>query len=367
MLGRREQHLALGSGRACAQPSSPCSSSAWTRSRASIRPLPLAGDVHKPATCAIALTLPGVGATRRAPARRRRRRSATPRRIRAESLRFRHTRRSPPRGALPAPRRARRSSPRRDPARGAAFRRARRARHDGREPRRTQPSGTRKIAPDDALSALGPVGSAQPEDSAMNAGPSPSAARTSVPMLPGSAALPEASPTGGGVRVSSRGRSSRRRQRSLAAGGRAPRLPRARLDELAAGETLNEAFPVQQEMDWLEPGRERRLDEIFALTTEQSRAVALAAGREPADEPKPRVRRRGDHSGASSHSSHWPWKPACASRSSSPSGRSLAQRPQWPCSPGLGRAVRDRPAGTGGRPPRAQRRSGRDPPCPGSR
>ena len=64
-------------------------------------------------------------------------------------------------------------------------------------------------------------------------------------------------------------------------------------------------------------------------------------GREPADKPKPRVRWRGDHSGAPSHSSHWPWKPACASRSSSPSGRSLAHRPQWPCSPGLGRAVQE--------------------------
>ena len=84
----------------------------------------------------------------------------------------------------------------------------------------------------------------------------------------------------------------------------------ARLDELAAGETLDGPLPVQQEMNWLEPGRERRLDEIFALTTEQSGAVALAAGRKTADEPKPRVRRRGDHSGAPSHSSHCPWKPA---------------------------------------------------------
>ena len=42
----------------------------------------------------------------------------------------------------------------------------------------------------------------------------------------------------------------------------------ARLDELAAGETLNGTLPVQREVDWLEPGRERRLDEIFAVTTE---------------------------------------------------------------------------------------------------
>jgi hypothetical protein len=101
-----------------------------------------------------------------------------------------------------------------------------------------------------------------------------------------------------------------------------------RLDELTAGETLDRALRVQQKMDWFEAGRERRLDQIFALTTEQPGAVALAAGRETADEPKLGVRRRGDHSGAPSHSSHWPWKPACASRSSSPSGRSRAQMPQ---------------------------------------
>ena len=102
----------------------------------------------------------------------------------------------------------------------------------------------------------------------------------------------------------------------------------SRLDELSAGETVNGPVGVQQEMDWFEAGRERRLDQVFALTTEQPAAVALASGREPADEPKPRIGRRGDHSGASSHSSHWPWKPACASRSSSPSGRSRAQMPQ---------------------------------------
>ena len=96
----------------------------------------------------------------------------------------------------------------------------------------------------------------------------------------------------------------------------------------AGGEKLDGPLSVQQEMNRLEPGRERRLDEIFALTTEQSGAVALTARRETADEPKPRIRRRSDHSGASSHSSHWPWKPAWASRSASPSGRSLAQRPQ---------------------------------------
>lgn len=101
-----------------------------------------------------------------------------------------------------------------------------------------------------------------------------------------------------------------------------------RLDALSAGKTVNGPLGVEQEMDWFEAGRERRLDQIFALTTEQSAAVALTSGCEPADEPKPRVGRRGNHSGASSHSSHSPWKPAWASKSSSPSGKSRAQMPQ---------------------------------------
>ena len=62
-----------------------------------------------------------------------------------------------------------------------------------------------------------------------------------------------------------------------------------RLDELSAGETVNGPVGVHQEMDWFEAGRERRLDQIFALTTEQSASVTLASGREPAEEPKPRV------------------------------------------------------------------------------
>src|SRR5215203_483100 len=88
-----------------------------------------------------------VGATRTVRARRRWRRSTTPRLIRAESLRFRHTRRGSARGALLAPRRAQRSFHRRDPARGAAFRRARRVRRADREPPRTQPSGRGRSRP----------------------------------------------------------------------------------------------------------------------------------------------------------------------------------------------------------------------------
>ncbi len=52
---------------------------------------------------------------------------------------------------------------------------------DARRRRRSWPSETRKIAPADARTAFGPVGSAQPAERRMNAGPSASAARSRVP------------------------------------------------------------------------------------------------------------------------------------------------------------------------------------------
>jgi hypothetical protein len=61
------------------------------------------------------------------------------------------------------------------------------------------------------------------------------------------------------------------------------------LDELSIRQTVDRPLGVQEKMDWFEAGRERRLDQIFALTTEQSASVTLASGREPAEEPKPRV------------------------------------------------------------------------------
>ena len=98
-------------------------------------------------------------------------------------------------------------------------------RDDGREPRRTPPVHTEDRARR-CPERLGAGRVRAAEDSAMNAGPESVRRRTSVPMLPGSATFQRASPTGGGVRVSSRGRSSRRKTQSLAAGGQAPRLPR---------------------------------------------------------------------------------------------------------------------------------------------
>ena len=56
-------------------------------------------------------------------------------------------------------------------------------------------SGTRKIAPAEARSAFGPVGSAQPRDSATDA-PNASAARRIVPRFPGSATRQSESESG---------------------------------------------------------------------------------------------------------------------------------------------------------------------------
>src|SRR5581483_10390210 len=66
-------------------------------------------------------------------------------------------------------------------------------------------TGTRKTEPIEARSALGPVRSAQPAESATPA-PNPSAARSSVPTFPGSATCQRASVAG----RTPRGRSSRR-------------------------------------------------------------------------------------------------------------------------------------------------------------
>ena len=102
----------------------------------------------------------------------------------------------------------------------------------------------------------------------------------------------------------------------------------ARLDSLALREVGHWPLSVHQQLDGLDPGRVRRLDEIFALTNEQAEPLTLAARRESADKAKPGVGRRGDHGPSPSHSSHCPWKGACARSSSSSSGQRRAQRPQ---------------------------------------
>src|SRR5215207_5177111 len=52
-----------------------------------------------------------------------------------------------------------------------------------------------------------------------------------------------------------------------------------------------------EEVDRLDPGRLRRLDEIFALGDEEPFAVALRARGEAPHEPQPRVRGRRDQDG----------------------------------------------------------------------
>ncbi|HEU6445610.1 MAG TPA: hypothetical protein VFL61_11180 [Gaiellaceae bacterium] len=58
-----------------------------------------------------------------------------------------------------------------------------------------------------------------------------------------------------------------------------------RLDRLAGRKAFDWPLGVDQQLDGLEAGRERRLDEVFALTTEQAQALALTTGSETADEP----------------------------------------------------------------------------------
>ena len=99
----------------------------------------------------------------------------------------------------------------------------------------------------------------------------------------------------------------------------------ARVNELRAGE-VHRPVGVDQQVDRLEAGRERRLDEVFALTNEEAEPFALPAGRQAPHETEPRVGRRGDH--GPSHSSHWPWNPAWARSTFSSSGQSRSQMPQ---------------------------------------
>ena len=74
-------------------------------------------------------------------------------------------------------------------------------------------SGTRKTAPAEARSAFGPVGSAQPGESATEA-PNASAARRIVPRLPGSPTRQSESDTGSTPRGS-----ESRRKRAITRGG----------------------------------------------------------------------------------------------------------------------------------------------------
>ena len=78
----------------------------------------------------------------------------------------------------------------------------------------------------------------------------------------------------------------------------------AGLDSLARRELRHGPLGIHQQLDGLEGGRERRLDEIFTLTNEQAKALTLVPRGEPADEAQSRIRRRRDHYRSPSHSSH---------------------------------------------------------------
>ena len=159
-----------------------------------------AHDRHSDASDAserLTATRPGrsAGATRRARSRPRRRRSAT-RRRRSGSTPRRRARASSGRPSRSAPSRNVDLAAQVDLAR-AARRRARRARPACRALAANGTSGTRQIDPAEARSAFGPVGSAQPSDSA-TAAPNASAVRISVPTFPGSATRQSASVAGRG-------------------------------------------------------------------------------------------------------------------------------------------------------------------------
>ena len=166
-------------------------------------------------------------------------------------------------------------------------------------------TGTRKIAPADARSDFGPVGSAQPAESAIPA-PNASAVRSSVPTLPGFADVPE------------RKRERDRPTRQVVAPEDADHARRVAERRQVGDETGFDVLARDEQLDGLDPRRAGRVDEVFALAHEQPLSLALPSRLEQlADELQLRVVRRRDHS---VHSSHAPWKSVCATSSRSPPG-----------------------------------------------
>lgn len=78
------------------------------------------------------------------------------------------------------------------------------------------------------------------------------------------------------------------------------------VDFLGIREPLDRTLGVDEQLRGRDVGRERRLDEVFALTDEEAEAFTLLSGGEPPDEPEPGIRSGGDQTGSPSHSSHWP-------------------------------------------------------------
>ena len=196
----------------------------------------------------------------------------------------------------PVPRRGRTSPVRGARARPAACHRAERGPPARQEhPRTTRAERGRWLPPTpEAPSPLS--GRRSRARASTNAGPSPSAARSSVPTFPGSATRQRASPTGS-VRAA--------RQVGAAEHGDDARRMRQRrearhhlgCDELRPGEALDQRRPlgVDQRLHGLEAGVETGLDEILALADEEAELLALPARLELPDELDPRVGRGRDH------------------------------------------------------------------------
>ena len=145
-------------------------------------------------------------------------------------------------------------------------------------------SGTRKIAPIDARTAFGPAGSAQPSESAMPA-PNASAARSSVPTLPGSPTRQSASVTA----LVPRGRSAFRKTATTRGG--CPSV------DTSASNSGSNVLACDENVRGLEAGIEPGLDEVLALDREQPELVAPAPVVELADELEPLVVARRDQAG----------------------------------------------------------------------
>ena len=129
-----------------------------------------------------------------------------------------------------------------------------------------------------------------------NAGPSASAARTSVPTFPGSETRQSASPTGAS---SSRGRSARRKTATdpgRVRQGREPAITSGATSSAPGSRSSSAGRSASdQRLDRLEAGVEPGRDEVLALAGEEPELLALTPRPELADELDPRVGRGRDH------------------------------------------------------------------------
>jgi hypothetical protein len=86
------------------------------------------------------------------------------------------------------------------------------------------------------------------------------------------------------------------------------------LDRLGLGETLEQRWPlgIDEHLDRVNPGLERRLHEVFTLTNEEPEALALTSGGQAAHELQARIRSRGDHADGWCREIARPWRELAA-------------------------------------------------------